>query len=47
MTPDQIRVLAHSQATGALQRVHLRVYADADYVEQWDKFFGWPPEDPG
>ena len=32
--------------TGVLQRLHLRVYADENYVSRWDQFFGWPPGDP-
>lgn len=43
---DQIQALANSQAAGALQRLHLRVYADENYVSRWDAFFGWPPADP-
>jgi hypothetical protein len=39
---DQMRAMAQS-STGRqeLEKLHLRVYTDHDYLDRWDRFFAW------
>jgi hypothetical protein len=44
---DQVRALPlTAPGRRALDRLHLRVYACADYLQRWDAFFCWQPPAP-
>lgn len=38
---EQLAAMASSSRRGLLDRVHLRVYTSADYVDRFSRFFGW------
>jgi hypothetical protein len=42
MDRDRLRVLASmGPDQKALNKIQVRIYAPADYIERWNKFFGW------
>jgi hypothetical protein len=44
---DQVRALTlTAPGRRTLRRLHLRVYACADYLQRWDAFFCWQPPAP-